>query len=70
MWYKMLCQIQLAFRSQVRIPAREYYIDHSELEITCHYSNSRAPGGSCATYDIEPSVDAKNGTSLYYCVNT
>ena len=25
-------------------PFREYDIDHSELEITCCYSNSRAPG--------------------------
>ena len=25
-------------------PNQDYNIDHSELEITCHYSNSRAPG--------------------------
>ena len=36
----------------VKIPARDYDIDCSELEITCCYSISRAPGGSCATYYI------------------
>ena len=39
----------------VQIPTRDYDIDCSELKITCRYSNSRAPGGSCAAYDIEPS---------------
>ena len=37
--------------SQVRIPARDYDIDHSELDTTCCYSNSRAPGGRCAAYN-------------------
>ena len=32
-------------------------MDRSELEITCHYSNSRAQGGSCAAYNIKPSID-------------
>ena len=41
-------------RSQVRIPTWDYDIDRSELEITCRYLNSRAPGGSCAAYDISP----------------
>ena len=43
-------------KSQVLIPTQDYDIDCSELEITFSYSNSRAPGGSCAAYDIEPSV--------------
>ena len=45
-------------KSQVLIPTQDYDIDCSELEITFSYSNSRAPGGSCAAYDIEPSVSA------------
>ena len=31
----------------------EYDIDCLGSEMTCHYSNSRAPGGF-ATYDIDP----------------
>ena len=38
-------------------PARDYDIDPSESEITCHYSISRAQGGSCATYDIGNPID-------------
>ena len=30
------------------------YLSHS---ITCRFSNSRVPGGSCGAYDIEPSID-------------
>ena len=45
-------------RSQVLIPAQDYNIDCSELEIAFSYLNSRAPGGSCAAYDIELSVSA------------
>ena len=36
----------------------EYDIDHPESEMTCHYSNSRAPGGF-ATFDIDPSEARK-----------
>ena len=36
----------------VRIPALDYDINRSELEIACRYSNSRAPGGRCAAYNI------------------
>ena len=31
-----------------------FNIDRPESEMTCHYSNSRAPGGFAA-YDINPS---------------
>ena len=34
----------------VQIPARDYNIDCSELEITCHYLNSSVPGGNCSAY--------------------
>ena len=34
-------------RFQVQIPIRNYNIDRSEVEILCHYSNSRAPGDMC-----------------------
>ena len=56
----MTCNLSTDCRHQktrVRIPAWHYNIDRSELEITCHYSNSRAPGGSFATYNIKPRVD-------------
>ena len=51
----------------VKIPARDYDIDCSELEITCCSSNSRAPGGSCATYNIEPSETLD---TLHHVVST
>ena len=47
-------------RSQVWIPIQDYIIDCSELEITCPYSNNRAPGGSCAPYDIDPIIDSNS----------
>ena len=31
----------------------EYDFDRPESEMTCHFSNSRAPGGFAA-YDIDP----------------
>ena len=34
-------------RSQVWIAAWDYDFDRSEVEILCHYSNSRAPGDMC-----------------------
>ena len=37
-------QVETMVRSQVWFPARDYDVDCSELEITCRYSNSRAPG--------------------------
>ena len=54
---------------QVQIPARDYDIDCSELEITCRYPNSRAPGGSCAAYDIRACLETvqHNATRLLIC---
>ena len=48
-----MCQIQVDVPQSPGIdsPLGFYDIDHSELEITCRYWNSRAPGGSCAAYD-------------------
>ena len=37
-------------------PAWDYDIDRLESEMACHYSNSRAPGGSYATYDIRKNI--------------
>ena len=39
-------------RSQVQIPGQDYNIDRSDLEITCRYSNSMAPGGGFVAYNI------------------
>ena len=36
------------------IPSQDYDIDGSEVEILCHYSNTRAPG--VKAYNIEPRV--------------
>ena len=45
-------------KTQVRIPAQDYDINRSELEITRCYSNIRAVGGSCSGYNIQLSIDA------------
>ena len=44
-----MCQIQVDTHSKIRvqIPARDYDIDRSEVDILCRYSNSRAPGDLC-----------------------
>ena len=34
-------------KTQVQIPAPDYDIDCSEVELLCHYSNSRMPGDIC-----------------------
>ena len=34
-------------RFQDRIPARDYDVDRSEVEILCRYLNRRAPGDMC-----------------------
>ena len=44
-----------ALAPAVRIPTRDYDIDQLEFEITCRNSNSRAPGSSCAPFDIKAS---------------
>ena len=49
-WSKALSQIQverILLRPQVQIPTWDYDIERSEVEILCHYSNSRAPGDMC-----------------------
>ena len=41
-------------KTRDRIPARDYNIDRSKVEILCRYSNSRAPGNMCCLqYRIE-----------------
>ena len=42
-------------RSQVPIPARDYNIDRSEVEILCQIAGCQV---TCVTYNIEPNIDA------------
>ena len=42
-----IIQVDTHLKTRVRIPARDYDIEYSEVEILCRYSNSRAPGDMC-----------------------
>ena len=57
-WSKALSQIQVEKMPKVPGSNPRPDIDRSETEMSCRSSNSRAPGGSCAAYNIELSVDA------------
>ena len=58
-----MCQIQVDTHSKTRvqIPARDYDIDRSDVEILCRYSNSRAPGGMCRN-------KRHSSLLLYFCL--
>ena len=50
--------------------ARDYDIDHSESEMACHYSNSRALSGSCTAFNIELGNEETQLTKLLKPIRT
>ena len=55
-------------RSQVPIPTRDYYFNHSGLELTCCYSNSRVPGDLISR--LRWSKQTKNWTCILLVIWT